>query len=144
MPLSKEILKQVQKWDLKGNFLKHTAYSIDKFVKLLDKDENILGFITAKAKAPEPYSGFYTRWDIILTTKRLFFLSKGDGKSIYVDSVVHKSEIPLENLLSVKKRKGFFSNKIIIYPHKDVIKGIPSESYEPFFNALSFAIRETN
>lgn len=29
MLTAKEILQQVQKWDLKQNFLKHTAYSVD-------------------------------------------------------------------------------------------------------------------
>lgn len=141
MPTSQEIIQQVQKWIINNEFLEHTAYSTDDLAGMLDKDERIHGFITARAKAPEPYRGYAARWVIILTNKRLMFLSKGDGKSLYVDSVVSKWEIPIDTILSVQKQKGFFTNKIIIYPYKDVIKSIPNAAIDPFFEALSIAIK---
>ncbi len=116
MPTSKEIIQQVQEWMINGQFLEHTGYSTDDLADMLDKDERIHGFITARAKAPEPHRGYAGRWVIILTNKRLMFLSKGDGKSLYVDSVVSMWEIPIINILSVKKQKGILTNKIIIYP----------------------------
>lgn len=141
MPTSQEIIQQTQKWMINDQFLEHTAYSIDDLAGMLDKDERIHGYITARAKAPEPYRGYSARWVIILTNKRLMFLSKGDGKSLYVDSVVSKWEIPLENILSVQKQKGFLTNKIIVYPYKDVIKSIPDATIDPFFEALTIAIK---
>jgi hypothetical protein len=141
MPTSQEIIEQLQKWMINGQFLEHTAYATDDVAGMLDKDEKIHGFITARAKAPEPYRGYATRWVIILTNKKLMFLSKGDGKSLYVDSVVSKWEIPIESILSVQKQKGFLTNKIIIYPYKDVIKSIPDAIIDPFFEALSDAIK---
>jgi hypothetical protein len=141
MPTSQEIIEQAQKWMINGQFLEHTAYSTDDLAGMLDKDERIHGFITARAKAPEPYRGYAARWVIILTNKKLMFLSKGDGKSLYVDSVVGKWEIPIKNILSVQKQKGFLKNKIIIYPYKDVIKSIPNATIDLFFEALSIAIK---
>jgi hypothetical protein len=122
-----------------GKFLEHTAYSIDDLAEYLDNDEMIHGYITARAKAPGPYRGYAARWVIILTNKRLIFLSKGDGKSLYVGSIVSKWEIPLERILSVKK--GFFRNKIIIFPYNDVIKNISGATIGPFYEALNMAIK---
>lgn len=48
---------------------------------MFDTDENIHGVITARAKAPEPYSGFAARWVVFLTNKKLLFISKGDERS---------------------------------------------------------------
>lgn len=141
MPTTQEITEQVQKWIINNQFLEHTAYEICDLAEMLDTDEKIYGFITAKAKAPEPYRGFAARWVVFLTNKRLMFLSKGDEKSLYVDSVVSKWEIPLEGILSVKKQRWLLSNKIIIYPFECVIKGIPNSTIDPFFEALTDAIK---
>jgi hypothetical protein len=141
MPTSEEILRQTQKWMIDGQFLEHTAYSVDSFAEMLDEHERILGYITARAKAPEPYAGFAARWVIVLTNARLIFLSKGDGKSLYVDSVVSKWEMPLGGILSSQKQKGVLTNKIIIYPHKVVIKSIPNATIDPFYEVLSEAIK---
>lgn len=143
MPTDKDIIEQVRKWMINGEFLEHTAYTTDDLAEMLDKDEKIHGFITARTKAPEPYRGYAVRCVIILTNKKLMFLSKGDGKSLYVDSVVSKWEIPIKNILSVKKQKGLLTNKIIIYPYKDVIKSIPDTTFNPFFEALNDAIKKT-
>lgn len=140
MQTSQEIIQQAKKWMINDQFLQHTAYSIEDLAAILDKDERFYGYITARAKAPEPYRGFAVRWEIVLTNKRLIFLSKGDGKTLYVDSVISKWEIPLENILSVKK-KGILRNKIIVYPYKDVIKNIPNETIDPFYEALNMAIK---
>jgi len=144
MPNGKEILRQTQKWMIDDQFLEHTAYSVESFSEMLDEDERFLGYITARAKAPEPYAGFAARWVIILTNTRLIFLSKGDGKSLYVDSVVSKWEMSHENILSAQKQKGVFTNKIIIYPDKVVIKSIPSATLDPFYEALSSAIKNAD
>lgn len=141
MPTNQEIIEQVQKWMINGPFLEHTAYSIDDLAGMLDKDEKIHGVITAKAKAPEPYRGYAAHWVIILTNKKLMFLSKGNGKSLYIDSVVSKWEIPIKSILSVQKQKGYLTNKIIIYPYNDVIKSIPDATIDPFFEALSDTIK---
>ena len=141
MPTIEEILKQTKRWMVDGQFIENTAYSINDIAEMLDEDEMILGYLTARAKAPEPYASFAARWSIILTNKRLLFLSKGDGKSLYVDSIVSKWEMSLENILSVQKQKGLLTNKIIIYPDKVVIKSIPNELINPFFEAFSKAIK---
>ncbi len=142
MPTSQEILEQVKRWMINGEFLEHTAYTIDDLAGMLDKDEKIRGFVTGRAKAPKPYRGHAARWVIILTNKKLIFLSKGDGKSIYVDSVVAKWEIPIESILSVQKKKGVVTNKLIIYPYKDIVKNIPEATLDPFFEEISDVIKK--
>ncbi len=141
MPSSQEIIEQVQKWINNNQFLEHTAYEISDLAEMFDTDENIQGVITARAKAPEPYSGFAAGWVVFLTNKRLMFLSKGDEGSLYVDSVVSKWEIPLDRILSAKKRSWFLSNNIILYPSECVIKRIPNSTIDPFFEALTDAIK---
>jgi hypothetical protein len=151
MPTNQKIKQQIQKWKRNGQFLelehilKHTAYSIHDLAEMLKKDEKIYGYITAKVKSPGPFRGYAARRAIILTNKRLMFLSKGDKKSLTVGSVVAMWEIPLKKILSVEKQKGLLTNKIIVCPYKndwDVIQNIPAAMIDTFFEALTMAIEK--